>query len=205
MVSNFHTRTAGAVSIQCDERLKVFALQMLSEAESMDKRKIAFRDGMAILHGWSPYKFKGKPGAWHIEEPDFGSDPYSHSRQDCTFTLSLLAQQFALGERLGLKPSQLNDVSCFEMILHPNCLHDLNIRAERVSPRADRFSGWQLSSLDRATCKADDMVTDDATLTKARPARLRVILLPVGYVVKLRSNEISKVFDPQKNLVYTAK
>ena len=91
------------------------------------------------------------------------------------------------------------------MILHPNCLHDLNIRAERVSPRADRFSGWQLSSLDRATCKSDDMVTDDATLTKARPAFLRVILLPVGYVVELQSNEISKVFDPQKNLVYTAK
>ena len=48
------------------------------------------------------------------------------------------------------------------------------------------------------------MVTDVATLTKARPALLRVILLPVGYMVELTGNDVSKVFDPQKCLFYSA-
>ena len=117
---------------------------MLLEAEAMDKRDNQFRDGLAFLHGWSPDKFKGSPGSWRIEETDFSSDPYATSRPDCTFTFSLLAQQFAVGEKLGLKPSQLHDVSCFDMILHPNCLRDQRIRAERVSMRSERFSGWGL-------------------------------------------------------------
>jgi hypothetical protein len=192
----------GALSIECDDRLRSVAQIMLAEAEDFVRKGGQFRDGYTFLHGWSLYRVKGGPGDWHIEEPDFGSDPYANSRPDCTFTLSLLAQQFAVGERIGLKPSQMAEVSCFDMILHPNCLRDRRIRAERTELRGQKFSGWELSSLDRVTTQADDMVTDVATLTKIRPALLRVILLPVGYTVELDGNDIRTVTDPSKQVVY---
>jgi hypothetical protein len=204
-MGQFQTNTRqGVVSIQCDDRLKAMAEIMLSEAVSMDQKGGTFRDGLAFLHGWSAYKLRGRPGLWRIEEPDFGGDPYANSRPDITFTLSILAQQFAVGEKLGLRPSQLAEVSCFDMILHPSCLRDQRIRAERVELRGQKFSGWQLFALDRKTSEADDMVSDVATLVKARPALLRVMLLPVGYSVEMNGNEIRSVTDPSRRIVYQA-
>jgi len=192
----------GIVSVECDERLRPVAEKMLAEVADFDRRGGKFRDGYTFLMGWSPYRVKGGPREWHIEEPDFASDPYARSRSDCTFTLSLLAQQFAVGERIGLKPSQMEQVSCFDVVLHPNCLRDRRIRATRIEPRGEKFSGWELSSLDRVTSSEDDMVTDVASLTKIRPSLLRVILLPVGYVVDLDGNDIKSVKDPQNRIVY---
>jgi hypothetical protein len=90
------------------------------------------------------------------------------------------------------------------MILHPSCIRDQKIRAERVEPRGDKFSGWQLYAVDRRTTPEDDMVSDVSTPIKVRPALLRVILLPVGYSVEMDGNEIKTVADPTTRVVYRA-
>jgi len=193
----------GPISILADDKLKPFVDAMLNMTRDMDANGAEFRDGMVVLNGWCAYKFRGSRDlGWKIHEPDFDQNPYQFTREDCTFSLRILAQQFIVAERIGLKPSQLSPVSCFDKVLHRGVMKDRKVNANRLENRSGEFSGWFFDTPDRKTSENDDVVTDVASIVRMRPGLLPLLLLPVGYCAVIEGNDLRGIGDPQDRVVY---
>jgi hypothetical protein len=199
------TTRQGPVSLLCDAKLKPLTGGLLSQIREIDAQGSQFRDGMTFLNGWCVYTMRGQPGAWRIFEPNFSRNPGSPEREDCTFSLQVLAQQLTLAEECGLKPSQLEQVSCWDMVIHGGCLEDRRITTQRLGPRNGQDSGWFVGSRDRKITEEDHRVSDIATIAVVRPGLLPLFLLPVKYASWLDANAIQLIIDANDRTVWQPK
>lgn len=156
--------------------------------------------GKRLQLGWTVLTCVQEEGGLILCEPDFDNDP-NVLRRDITRSLVTIAEQNAVVKRVGVAPldtrfdDQVLALRGFEQ--HPSIL------MRRDMPRPGD-SGWSIQPLgiDPPSDPALWQSFVSCALLRLKPALLRALGLPSGYMVVFEGDEIVGVSDPGDNEVW---
>jgi hypothetical protein len=170
----------------CDPALDLQAesvLHLFEEIEAMGSPILA---GRSIPLGWSKLSVHARGDDFVLCEPRFDGDPFVEVSDDITQTLSVIVEQTAITQRLGVasQHTAFHD----EVVVAVGALDLPRIYCERSE------TGWYIGPRDH------EGVLDCETLRvyqllQLRPAVLSVLALPVGYLVAFDGDSIETVLD----------
>lgn len=181
---------ARTVIARCDPDLAVHAASVLELLGELASCGPALEPGAAIPLGWSRLSLEPRGEDLVVCEPRFDGDPFAETRDDITRTLAILVEQAALVEELGVA-SQPTPFDA-RLAVAVGALAGRRILVER---RAD---GWFVGPADGepdADLECEPLHVYE--LLGRRPAVLRVLALPVGYLAVLDGDTLETVLDDQ--------
>lgn len=168
-------------------------LRLLGELESCGPTLV---DGARVPMGWCELAVVAEGDDLVLREPRFATDPFIEFADDISQTLAIVADQAAFAEQLGVarQPTAFDDV----IAVAPGSLGVHRIFAER------RASGWVVGTRDGTDePPADDWIHLHVfELLALRPALLRVLSLPLGYLVALEGDVIETVLDDHDATIF---
>ncbi|MEO8706155.1 MAG: hypothetical protein ABI867_39360 [Kofleriaceae bacterium] len=172
----------------CDPSLDFEARSVLQLFEEFESTGSPILDGRSIPFGWSQLSVHARGDDLILCEPRFDGDPFVEVSDDITQTLSVLVDQAALVQRLGVasQPTAFHD----EIVVACGALDQPRIYCERSE------SGWYIG---RSDADAEGEVECETLrvyqLLQRRPALLAVMALPVGTLVAFTGDSIEAVLD----------
>jgi hypothetical protein len=186
------TRTLVA---RCDPALHLEAesvLYMLGQIESLGN---PFLDGARIPFGWSQITFRERTAnELTLCEPRFDGDPFAEDTDDITQTLSVLVEQTAIAQRLGVA----SQPTPFHHLITVACgaLEQPRIYVERKAQTGADDSGWYIGPWDvLPEAELDCETLHVYELLYRRPAVLSVLALPRGTIIAFDGDSIETVLD----------
>jgi hypothetical protein len=176
----------------CADALQPHAEWLLSLFERIEKERGSgfLEDGARIQVGWSLLSIRREGDALVIVEPDFSGNPFETSRADLTTTLSVQAQQNDVLTALGLPGTAVSFRD--KIVFAKGCLDQPHIYLERQAPKPGD-SGWFIGEVKKPQSELAAIYVYQ--LLKIRPEILKVLALPVGYVVVFRDTAIEAVLN----------
>jgi len=162
------------------------------------------KPGYKMQVGWSILQIgQSSDGELILLEPDYSDDPFKRTREDLTCTLSIQAEQNDFNIAVSASPF----VTSFQdkIIYSKSSLDQKNIYLERKSPRLND-SGWFIGTNDRNISNYDiDNLAACYTyeLLKIRPAIMKVLQMPPGYLIVFDGSEVEAVLNPENEVVYS--
>lgn len=185
----------------CAEELRPQAEWLLGVIGRMHQRGLALHDGEQVRFGWSVLTVRKRDGEAVLCEPDFAGDPFSGVAECVTWTLWVQAQQADVLRRLGLEgePAAYSD----KVVFVAGCLGCRRIYLERQPEGGEGDSGWFIGPA------VGEPGPDDrheaafvCRLLALRPAALKLLALPAGYLAVLDGDEVECVLDPRERDVW---
>jgi hypothetical protein len=131
--------------VRCADLLAASAEWLLGAVASFAGRGKGLADGVIVQVGWSLLQLRRDAGELAVCEPNFDTDPFQDFRDDVTCTLTVLARQNLVHERLGIEgaPVRYDD----KVVLKKGCLSAKRVYAQRQAP-GDGDSGWYVGPVD---------------------------------------------------------
>ncbi len=173
---------------RCDPALHVQAESVL-RLFGMLARQGSLHEGARIPLGLSQLTVRQRDNQLVLYQPRF--DRPAELTEDITPALSILADQAALAQQLGvaIQPTSFSQ----RMIVAVGSLTHDAIYLERNQP-ADDDSGWYIGRSDEpGEVECEHRYVHE--LVRERPAVLRVLGLPSGYLVAFDGDTITTVLD----------
>lgn len=192
------------VVANCSDDLDGQAESLLDKLAELDERGPALNDGMAIEFGWSLLTLCGNEESLVVYEPDFEGNPVANSVPQVEVTLRVLTEQVTLLSLVGSEgiTARYRD----NVVMDKGCLETNRIYLERKSPTNAHDSGWYIGKVD----KPETEVTVDNLeliqvwqLFQRRRSLMKVLALPVGFLVVIRGEEIEAICDEDGNNLWT--
>jgi hypothetical protein len=191
------------VVVQCGEDFAIQAEALLSKLEQLHRQGPALHSGTVVQFGWSRLVLEADGNNLVVCEPDFDGDPFHHTVPEVDRTLRVVSEQAGicrLVRAVGL------DVSFDQtMIVTKGHLSTPRIYLDRRQPEVKEFSGWYLGPFEeKAPTQNQNQLESLYTyqLLKLRPAVLKVLDLPINYVVVFSGDTIEMIFDPTGTVVW---
>lgn len=166
-------------------------LEMLEKIEQ-DRGRGFLEDGASIQVGWSMVTIRREGDALVVAEPNFSGNPFRETNTDLTCTLSVQAEQNSVLKALAVKgvPVRFQD----KVIISKGSLEKPRIYLERQVPEKGD-SGWYIGEVDQPQSELKAIYSYQ--LLPLRPALLKVLALPVGYVVVFENDRIEAIVNEQ--------
>lgn len=184
------------VVANCSDDFAGQAESLLDKLSELDKRGPALGDGMTIEFGWSLLTLYGNEEELVVHEPDFEGNPVVNSVPQVEVTLRVLTEQVTLLNLVGSEgvTAWYQD----NVVMDRGCLEMNRIYLERKSPTNAHDSGWYIGRVDKPETEitADNLeLTQVWQLFQRRRSLMKVLALPVGFLVVIRGEEIETVCD----------
>ncbi len=176
---------------RCDPSLHIQAESVLRLFGDLGATGTLLQDGARIPLGWSQLSLRARDGQLVICEPHFDGDPLAELREDITRTLSVLVDQTAITQRLGVatQPTAFHQhlTVAFGVLAQPQLL------LERKRPPLLDDSGWYIGPMEPGETECVTMRVYE--LLRIRPALVSVLALPTGSLVTFDGDSITTVLD----------
>ena len=180
--------------LECDSGLESAAREVLRTFADLAGSGKPMRDGFRIRFGWSLLTLRSDPAGLRVCEPLFTGDPDHALNPNLDTTLGVLKAQVEWLQRLG---EQGSDVAFDQQIVVVgDALATADIFALQEEPKSDVDSGWSVAPVPAAGHDIDMSglrALPIHLLVAARPGLLPILVLPTGYLVSLRQNEVIEV------------
>ncbi len=181
--------------VRCADTLASSAEWLLGVVAAFDGRGKGLADGVIVQVGWSLLRLRKDGGDLTVCEPDFDANPFRDFRDDVTCTLTVLARQNLVHQRLGIErtPVRYDD----KVVLRKGCLSLKRVYAQRQEPD-EGDSGWYVGPVDDpggVPGREDLEARYVFQLLRERPALLDIVALPEGYLVVFDGEQIEAVLD----------
>jgi hypothetical protein len=161
-----------------------------------------FAPGKTIQLGWSLLTLVDKDGVLEVHEPDFDGNPAKQTRNDLTVTLTVIAQQNDIINALGVEPVPVNfldKIVCVEGVLDAE-----DVFFQRSAPKGDD-TGWTMKLLADPHRDTDYNWIFVHALLRIRPAAMKILTLPVGYMAFFLGDKLDAILDENDKQVYPKK
>jgi hypothetical protein len=181
---------ANTITVCCDGVLRPQAewlLEYIRKTFGADKGKL--RDGFKLQVGWSILSLREQNGELVISEPNYYGDPFTEWHDDISCTLRVQTEQNAilkLAEVDDAVPALFHD----KVVLAKGCLDEKRVYLERTKGSPPGDSGWYVGPTAAGKRTSALEAIHVYNLLKLRPALLRVLALPPGYLVVFDGDEI---------------
>src|SRR5262249_19764756 len=142
--------------VKCSPPLEQQARWLLGTIARFRKEPKGIHPGTRIEIGWSTLTLIEKDARLIVCEPDFSRDPFIDSREDLTCTLTVLAQQSDLLNKLGV-----DGVGCSfqdKIVLAKGSIGLDRIYMERSEPTNARDSGWYVGPVDNVPVESYEAI-----------------------------------------------
>jgi hypothetical protein len=196
------------VVAECAGDLRPQAEGLLEVLAKLHARGPALHDGTAVQFGWSLLRLLADDKELVVCEPDFAGDPFHNFVPTVETTLRVTVQQVALLKFIGANEAGPDSRFQDRLIAARGWLRTDHIYLERSSPDpAKHESGWYVGQVEGGK---GEMTADDLEalyvyqLLRLRPALMKVLALPAGYLVVFRGGAIEAVVDPGGKDVWPA-
>ena len=136
-----------------------------------------------------------------FQEPDYDAEnPESAMRDDISASVRMLSEQTEVLARIGM---QGQDVNFDEHVLLTKGALELDkVYLVRVASPGGRVTGWRIAGTED---EEGEMEIDSVPLYEVfrrRPALVRAMLLPVGFMVFFEGDRIQVIVDPNDEPVW---
>jgi len=181
--------------MECSENLREYADLAAVKIKSAADAGLQLKSGTKIQVGWSVLTLLPEPDGWRAWEPAFTKDALVDLNPDVNVTLRVLKDQAYV---LGQVKEDGFDIRFDQMVIVLKGVLGLRrVFLKRVEPLNESDSGWFVGDPDHPDEQArDDLeATPVFELYRRRPALLRILALPPGYIVTTLEDGILNVFD----------
>ena len=180
--------------VSCAVALKPQADWLLELLEKIEQTRGSgfLEDGATVQVGWSFVAIHRDGDTMKILEPNFSGDPFNELTENLTCTLSVQAEQNAVLAAFGLNGTPVGFQD--KVILSKGCLEKRHIYLERKTPQKGD-SGWYIGEVDQPQEELQAVYVYQ--LLRMRPALLKVLALPAGYVVVVDSSRVEAILNEQ--------
>lgn len=193
---------ARTVTLQCRDDLEAQAngvLRHLRQTFSAQSERL--KDGFKIQYGWSVLCIRDEVPDLILCEPNFRSNPFMEWNGDISTTLAVLLHQAAFLHLIEFPAS--NAVTARfddKIVLSRGCLSDRRICLQRTEVSRGRpgmidDSGWYIGPVPPRK-DPDYQAIRVYELLHMRPAALKVLELPPGFLVILNGDEVEGIQGP---------
>ncbi|MFC1742772.1 hypothetical protein ACFL35_02175 [Candidatus Riflebacteria bacterium] len=147
--------------------------------------------------GLTSVQFKKSKNNVKILEHYPSLETSNEMRDDLTRTLSIIQEQKAFLKELGIDESPIRLKT--KIVFDKNCLEEKKIFLERIEVEERNYSGWFIGTLDTKN-KPEDRESNYQTITVSqllenRPALVRVLGLPPGYMAIFDGHKVTAVIN----------
>lgn len=193
------------VVVNCGEDLSVQAAALLSKLEQLHRQGPALRAGAIVQFGWSRLTFERHEEDLVVCEPDFDNDPFSRTVPGVDRTLRVASEQAGICQ---LVRAVGQDASFDQTLtIAKGYISTPRIYLDRRPSEVRGFSGWYLGPFAEEG-PANNLEQLEFIyiyqLLKLRPAVMKVLNLPINYVVVLSEDAINIIFDSMGAVVWSA-
>jgi len=193
------------VVVNCEEDLSQQAAALLSKLEQLHGQGPPLHSGTVVQFGWSRLVLKPDGNDLVVCEPDFDHDPFSRTVPEVDRTLRVAAEQAGV---CRLAKAVGPDVSFAQtVVIAKGHLSTPMIYLDRRDPEVNGFSGWYLGpSAEETTIDSQEQLEPVYIyqLLNLRPAVIKVLNLPINYLVVFSGDTIDMIFDATGTVVWPA-
>lgn len=190
------------IVIECDPYLAAAAADVFDVLAAMARSGKPPNDAMRIRFGWSLLVLRAEHGFLRVCEPRFtADDPLAATAETLDVTLSVIVRQLAWLHQLRERGVDVRFDQ--RVVVARNALAGDDIFALRGKPPTDIDSGWSVAPVPAEGAQVD---TSDLSaipvfrLVGESRNLLSILTLPVGYLVRLRNDEIVEISDNEDNV-----
>jgi hypothetical protein len=200
-----HARRIGDAQVvaYCDPRLRTQVELLFDAVDGMRRQGARIRAGLRVPAGWTTLTLAAGDGGLVVREPDYDArDPERQTRPDITISLDVLDRQTRVLADVGVEGQALDFDE--HVLLVRGVLDRERVYLVRVQSPGGRSTGWRVAPTEGED-EGLEMEVESVplwTLVRARPALLRAMLLPPGYMVFFRRDEIEAIVDPDDRQVW---
>lgn len=194
---------AEAVTFDCAPELHQQASWLAGILRNIasERGAIFFQPGRTIQLGWSRLTLVREGGELQVHEPDFDTDPFTHTRNRLTVTLTVLAQQNDWLHRLQVDPVAFHYSDKF-YVSH-GTREVSNVFLQRMpAGETETNPPWAMKLLADPKRESDWEWVFVFSLLRFRPWYLPFLALPVGFLVVFQDDEVDAVIDPANRVVF---
>lgn len=185
------------IVVECGDDLKVQGEALLNKLVELNEHGPALKDDTVIEFGWAPLKLREEDDTLVAYEPDFDGNALHDFVRGVDRVLRVLTWQISLLNSLSLKPEPAHFNK--KLVMVKGCLQLLRIYLEREKTSRDDDSGWYIGDEKRPEAREKKSELEGIyvyELLKLRPAVMKVLALPPGYLVTMEGDEPESIFDP---------
>ncbi|QGJ70648.1 Hypothetical protein PBC10988_23460 [Planctomycetales bacterium 10988] len=178
------------VAIHCQEDLGPFAEGLLAYLkETFMGHSDQLNDGYKIQFGWTLLKLQQQKGDLVLFEPNYQSDPFTEWRNEISTSLAVAAQQNEI-----LKQTEAEGVPALfqdKIVMAQGSVDEEKIYLYRSKAPSEGDSGWYIAPVEMDEGEEPEYEAMFVfELLQRRPALLKVLLLPPGYMVVFQGDQI---------------
>jgi hypothetical protein len=198
-----HARMIGNrdVIAYCDPSLRREVGVLFDMVEAMADQGAEVVAGMRVHAGWTTLSLVEKDGELVFQEPDYdATEPETAWRLDVSASLRMLVDQTEILTRIGLPGEQIN-FDQHVLVVH-GTLEMEQVYLVRVASPGGRMTGWRVAPTEDQEGEMEIDSIPLYELYRKRPALVRAMLLPVGYMAFFTGDDIDVIVDPDDQPVW---
>jgi hypothetical protein len=179
----------------CSELYRLPAEQLLRDLASM---KILLERGTEIHYGWILLRLTERDGNLVVTAPDIDGKNIEVFQDELDTALRVLVEQAVILKFLGC--DSLPALYKEKVTLYKNILDYENRYLERLEKVSPNDSGWYIGVQDEDSPSKENLITAYVfELALMMPEVMRIMALPIGYLVTMESDRITQIYDTDNN------
>jgi hypothetical protein len=185
------------IILECDPRFEPAAGDIFDTLTSLARSGTRLHDGTRVRFGWSLLTLRSELAGLRICEPHFFGNPLGEVNSTLDVTLGVLVEQLQWLRRVGEHGADAFFDQNLVFTRDAAAADDLFALRGQAQSRAD--SGWSVAPVPQRGARID---TSDLSavpvyaLVDGRFGLLSILTLPVGYLVRLKQDEVMDITDP---------
>jgi hypothetical protein len=199
-----YQRHIGATDIvlECNPLFEHFAKDIFNKLEQFIHQGKFLNNGFQIQYSWSVLTLQASSPGLLVCEPDFYGDALHDFNENLDTTFGIIAEQVTVLRETDLKGMDVYFSD--EVFINGNALHAPNLFLKRQRPGRPGDSGWyigNINDLEAGNEQKSHEILRVFELLSRRQSLLKVLSLPVDYVVTMENDSITGILGPGgKNL-----
>jgi hypothetical protein len=199
-----HQRSFGEQQLVafCDPELRKEVDVLFELVGQLHAQGAELKEGLRVHAGWTTLVLERAEGELVFAEPDYdATDPEAATRTEISASLRMLREQTEVLTRIGHRGEDVNFDQ--HVLMSRGALETPKVYLVRVASPGGRLTGWRIAPTDE---QEGEMEVDSVPLHvvyKQRPALVRAMLLPVGYMAFFEGEDIEVIVDPQDQPIWS--
>ena len=181
--------------VYCKEIQRDQAQSLLEALSGIHTQGLSLEDGTHIQFGWSLLALRAHGNELVVWEPDYLGDPFADHLQQADVTLQVVSEQAAVLNTIGIGGEAASYNT--KVVVAKGCLREKALYLERRAPVDKQDSGWFVGRVNQEKELAEEDCETHYIfeLLRHRPALMKVLALPVGYLVIFDGDGIRALFN----------
>ena len=189
-----------SIYVYADPSLSLEVARLFALFEDLRAEQVPIDRSTRLPIGWTTLSFAVEGDRLIVEEPDYGNQPETQTRQDISVSLGTLARQRGVLEQAGVAGEPIN---FDEHVLAIRGALELDeVFLLRVESPGGRMTGWRLSPTDDIPEGAEIDSLPVYAILAARPALLDAMLLPPGYMAFYSGDTLTTIVNERDEVVW---